>query len=115
MLPESKENIYPKTEVNVKALISYYFDQYDIDQEGAVAAILMKTSLSLNQVEYILRKISEAYVPVFRKHFPRGVALNVLFSYYGVGAFERGTFKGSKSAELIFAEFLNFLEQTEKT
>lgn len=48
MLPKREDNIYPKTEENIKALLSFYFDKYDINQVGAIEAIMSKTSLSLN-------------------------------------------------------------------
>jgi len=111
MLPQKEKNIYPKSEENLKALISYYFDRYDIDQEGAVESMLEKTSVSLNQVEYIIRNLAEAYIPVFKKHFPGGITLKVIFSYYGIGACNKDKFRGSSKAELILSEYLDYLER----
>ena len=51
MLLPKKVNIYPKSDENMKSLISYYFDRYDINQESGVECLKEKTSLSLNQIQ----------------------------------------------------------------
>lgn len=111
-LPKREENIYPKTEENIKALISFYFDKYDINQEGAIEAIMSKTSLSLNQVEFIIKKLSEAYPSIFRNYFSNGVILKNLFLMYGfslTGVEQRG----SRPAEKMKKEFIDFVENSQ--
>ncbi len=40
MLPKKTLNIYPKNEINVKALIKFYFTELELDTEGVIDFIL---------------------------------------------------------------------------
>jgi len=114
MLPQKKLNIYPKTDENLLALFSFYFDKHDVIQDNILDTVKRKTSLALNQLEYIFRKLSEAYVPVFKKHLTtRQIALTNLFAY-ALDAIESETTNkaGSKSRQLITQEFKDFVIQT---
>ena len=115
MLPNKKLNIYPKTDENLNALLSFYFDKFDVDHDKILDAVKRKTSLSLNQLEFIFRKLSEAYIPIFKKHLTiRQIALTNLFSY-GLDALENKTINtgGSKSRQMITQEFKDFVNHTE--
>jgi len=115
MLPHKKLNIYPKTDENLNALFSFYFDEYDVDHDKILETVKRKTSLSLNQLEFIFRKLSEAYIPIFKKHLTlRQIALTNLFNY-GVDALvsEMISKGGSKNRQLITQEFKDFVNQTE--
>ena len=68
MLPKKELNIYPKNDENIKAIISYYFDSYEIDLSESLEYLQAKTSISLNQMEFILRKLSEAFRSIFSKN-----------------------------------------------
>ena len=111
MLPSKTLNIYPKSEENLKALISFYFDEYDINQEGAVKMLFDKTSLSLNQLEYILKTISDAFYPIFKKYLKGQIDLTNLITY-GFAAFTQDAFSApiSQKRQMITIEFKNFVE-----
>lgn len=67
-IPEKKENIYPKTKKNVKHLLNFYFDDFEPDREGTVKFLLSKTSLTLNQLEFIVKKTAENYNFLYEIH-----------------------------------------------
>jgi len=112
MLPSKILNIYPKSEENLKALVSFYFDEYDINQEGAVKMLIDKTSLSLNQLEHILKMISEAFYPIFKKHLKGKIDLTNLIAY-GFAAFTQEAYSDSEShkRQMITLEFKHFVEE----
>ena len=115
MLPPKKNNIYPKTDENLLALFGFYFDKFDVDHDKILDTVKRKTSLSLNQLEFIFRKLSEAYIPIFKKHLTiRQIALTNLFMY-GFDALESEMISkgGSKNRQLITQEFKDFVNQTE--
>ena len=114
MLPDKRLNIYPKNEENIQALIDFYFLHYNINQEGAIQKMKGRTSLSLNQLEFIIKKLSEAFVPIFMKHLTGRIALTNLFAY-GIDAIEEVTISNanSKSRRIITQELIDFVKQTE--
>jgi hypothetical protein len=114
MLPKKELNIYPKSEENFKALISFYFDSYEIDLTESIDFLNSKTSYSLNQIEYVLRKISEAYKNIFRENLKGKITLTNLMQY----GFESLTvvekdWRRSQSGKKIMKLFLNFVKKTE--
>ena len=114
MLPKKELNIYPKNEENLKALICFYFDKFDVIQEDAIRLLLEKTSLTLNQQEFLIRKLSEAYIPVFKRHLNGQITLTNLISY-GFDALVQETIPdtGSKQRQKITNEFRTFVKETE--
>jgi hypothetical protein len=72
MLPRKEDNIYPKTRENLMALFHYYFDQYDeiVEYEKAINMALEKTSMTLNQFEFLVKHIGESW-PILFKDFLR--------------------------------------------
>lgn len=113
MLPSKEFNIYPKSDENLKALISHYFDKYDINQEGGIEKLKEKTSLDLNQIEFILRKLAEAYEPIFKKHLNRQIEILNLLEY-GFDALMETKVNGSNNRARITKEFEEFVILTEK-
>lgn len=114
MLPKTELNIYPKSDENINALISYYFKQYDIDLLESLEFLKAKDSTSLNQLEFILRKISEAYTSIFITNLNGQIKLTNLLSY----AFDALTknekeWKGSSNRNRITKEFKDFVKKTE--
>lgn len=112
MLPSKSENIYPKTDENIQAIIDYYFSEFNIGQVGALERIKENSSLSLNQIEYLIKKLSEAYVPIFRVHLKKPIELQNLLKY-GIDAIVLQEIRksGSKSRQDITLEFQNFVKQ----
>ena len=114
MLPKKELNIYPKNDENINALISYYFKHYDIDLLESLEFLKAKDSTSLNQIEFILRKISEAYTSIFTTNLNGQIKLTNLLSY----AFDALTknekeWKGSFNRNRITKEFKDFVKKTE--
>jgi len=68
MLPKRKFNIYPRNNENMQALISFYFDDFEIIQDRALDELNKHPSLTLNQIEFIFQKLIEAYEPIFEKN-----------------------------------------------
>ena len=112
MLPNKELNIYKKNRKNLKALISFYFDRYDIKNDNGIEMLKEKTSLSLNQVEFIIKKLSEAYTPVFQKHLKGQIALTTLLSY-GIEVLTYQESPGSVTKRIIQKEFAEFVNQSE--
>ena len=112
MLPKKEFNIYPKNDENLQALINFYLDKYDVNDDNGVEILKEKTSLSLNQLEFIFRKISEAYIPVFKKHLKGQITVSNLIQY-AIDALTETTINGSQNRILITNEFEKFVRQTE--
>lgn len=112
MLPKKELNIYPKSDENLKSLISFYLDKYDVKDDNGVEILKEKKSLSLNQLEFIFRKISEAYVPVFQKHLKGQITVSNLIKY-ALDALTETKINGSRSRILITNEFEEFVRRTE--
>ena len=112
MLPNKELNIYPKSDENLKSLISYYFDKYDLNLENGIEIIQKKTSLSLNQIEFIIRKLSEAYVPIFKKHMNGQITISNLLTY-GIDGLTEKEVRRSQSGMQISNEFVDFVKKTE--
>ena len=82
MIPKKKLNIYEKNEINVKALIKYYFDELELDTQGVMEYIMIeKSSIELNQLEFLCRKINEGFINVFRPNLNGEIALKNLLAY----------------------------------
>ena len=114
MLPKKELNIYPKNENNVNSLISFYFDDLDLKQNDACNKILNKTSITLNQFEFILKKINQAYTPIFRKELKGEIELTNLIQY-GLDALAEKeiNWSGSINRKRITKIFKEFVESTE--
>lgn len=108
ILPPKENNIYPKTDENLQSLISFYFDEFDIDQEGTLELLIRKTSLKLNQIEFLSKEISEAMFPIFKKHFKNDLSLTNLF-HYAFDAMTDQEINGSGKRVEITKEFRQFL------
>ncbi len=67
-IPNKLDNIYPKTRKNLKHLINFYFDDLEPDREGLLEFLISKTSLTLNQLEFILKITAENF-HFFKKNF----------------------------------------------
>ena len=115
MIPKKKLNIYPKNETNVKALIDHYFAELELDTQSAMEFIMVeKSSLELNQIEFLCRKINEAFIIVFRPNLNGKIELKNLLSY-SVDALtkKKAEWNGSMNRVRITKEFLDFVKQTE--
>ncbi len=114
MLPKKELNIYPKNDENFKALISFYFDSYELDLSESLNYLSERTSFSLNQIEFILRKLSEAYEPVFSKELKGNIKLVTLLKYgFNTLTKKQEDWNISKSGVEIGKKFLNFVQETE--
>jgi len=116
MLPKKSRNIYPKNEINIKAVLDFYFHENENILYGDIEHILLhkKRTLSLNQIEFISRKINEAYSNVFKKNLNGEMYLTNLFQY-AIDVFTKNEsdWRGSKSRLKITREFRDFIRSTE--
>jgi len=114
MLPPKKLNIYPRTDENIEALISFYFDELDVNQDGALEAVNKHSSLTINQIEYIFNKLKEAYQPIFKKRLSGTITLKNLITY-GVDALKNSepNRSGSQNRQKITKEFAEYVRQNE--
>src|SRR5690606_19979816 len=107
MLPDKRNNIYPRTEENSLAVIDFFVTTTSDNRQAAVDRV-KQTHLSLNQIEFLLKQLSEAADPLFSKHFGVNIDLDNLVSY-GVDALVHGECKyGSKNRIKITQEFKEF-------
>lgn len=117
MLPKKELNIYPKNPENLNALIGFYFDKYELDKEGAVDALLKQTSLSLNQIEFIVRNLSESWDSVFKNFFNSGTTVTNLMRY-GIEGLTKDEnnwgFGPHSKARPKIAEFIAFVKRNDE-
>jgi hypothetical protein len=113
MLPKKKLNIYPKTDENILAVIEYYFADKDIAYTTALEKLKEDKVLALNQVEFMLRKLSEAYEPIFKKNLNGRIELHNLVQYGMDALVKNGISKRSKPGQKITLEFLDFVKKSE--
>lgn len=116
MLPKNEFNIYPKTEENLNALLLFYFGKYDLTMENAIEDLITKTSLSLNQVEFIVRKLSESYKVLFEDFFKNKKPTVTNLINYGIEALtiDEAKWQGSKPRLAKIKDFLGYVQKTEK-
>ena len=114
MLPKKEFNIYPKNEENLSALLSFYFDHYNLPKENAIDNLLSKTSLQLNQIEFIIRKLSESYDSIFKDFLKYQPTVSNLINY-GLDALTKDevNWNGSQSRLKKTKEFLEYVKRTE--
>jgi hypothetical protein len=79
MLPDSSQNIYPCSEENIRAILDFYFEI----PEGNLNYVLTRTGLSINQIEYIAKRVSEN-IDYLKKHIKSLTISNAM--KYGVDA-----------------------------
>ncbi|KQT16465.1 hypothetical protein ASG31_13200 [Chryseobacterium sp. Leaf404] len=60
-LPLKNDNVYPKTKKNINHLLNFYFNDLEPNRIGSTEYLISKTSLTLNQVEFIVKKLFENY------------------------------------------------------
>tara|TARA_B110000114_G_scaffold157737_1_gene172501 strand:- start:326 stop:703 length:378 start_codon:yes stop_codon:yes gene_type:complete len=115
MIPKKKINIYPKNETNVQAIIKFYFAELEMDTEGVIKYLINeKSSLELNQIEFICRKINEGYLIVFRPNLTGQIRLKNLLDYsLNALTIDKTKWKGSIERNRITQEFLDFVKHTE--
>ena len=115
MIPKKKLNIYPKNDTNVQAIIEYYFTELDLNTEGVMEYLMNeKSSLELNQIQFICRKINESYLNIFRPNLKGQIELKNLLSY-AVDALTKDKIEwnGSQNRLKITQDFLDFVKRTE--
>jgi hypothetical protein len=105
-IPKKTNNIYPKTKKNVKYLINYYFDDLEPNREGVIEYILSKTSLSLNQIEFIVQKTAENY-SFFIQNFSNNSLLTFLKSAVDVLTKEPDEWDGSINRITLLSKIKN--------
>ena len=115
MLPKKVLNIYPKNEINVKALIKFYFAELELDTEGVIDFIInKKTSLELNQIEFLCRLVLKGYSSVFRPNLNGRIKVTNLLSYaIEALTIDETKFRGSIQRIKITKQFKDFVKQTE--
>lgn len=113
MLPPKEKNIYKTSKKNLQSLLSFYFDKYDISSKGAVSYIRTKPSLSLNQIQFIVKNLSESYELVFKESFKSTpvTAINLLqYGFDATGEDKNFISKPSNRSKKT-AEFLSYLTE----
>ncbi len=117
ILPNRELNIYPKTEENLNAILSFYFDKYLLsDKQKGVKYIMENDNLSMNQIEFIARKMSECWPIIFKDHFPNNTSYaNIM--HLGILGLTVPDIKWeySKSNRIrpVISEFIEYVNTTE--
>lgn len=115
MIPQKKLNIYPKNNSNIQAIIKYYFTELELNTEGVMEYLMNeKSSLEVNQIQFICRKINEGYSNIFRPNLNGQIGLKNLLSY-AIDALtkNRKEWNGSQNRLRITQEFFDFVKCTE--
>ncbi|HLO46224.1 MAG TPA: hypothetical protein VK175_17915 [Leadbetterella sp.] len=112
MLPKKHLNVYPKSDENILAVIDFYFSVNETSRNRALEKF-KEITLSLNQIEFIVRKLSEAIDVVFKKNLS-SIELDNLVQY-GIDALLIGECKypTSQNRKRITLEFKQFVTETE--
>ena len=113
MLPKKILNIYPKTDENILAVIEYYFADKDVVYATALQKLKDERMLTLNQVEFMIRKLSQAYEPIFKTHLRGRIELHNLVQYGIDALMKNGVSNRSKPGQKITVEFLEFVKKSE--
>ena len=113
MLPKKKLNIYPKSDENILAAIEFYFADKDVTYTDALEILKNERGLTLNQAEFILRKLSEAYESIFRINLHGKIELKNLIQFGIDALMNDGISKRSKPGQKITVEFLEFVRKSE--
>ncbi len=98
MFPSKKDNIYPLNKENINAILNYFFDI----PFGNIKWLYKQRELSINQLEFIARKVSEHQALLEEKVGPSGVTVSN-FMIYGIEASYKNPYmwKGSQSRKRI--------------
>lgn len=115
MLPKKELNIYPKINVNIRAIFLFYFDRMEIDTEGAIQYLLEEQPhLGLNQIDFMCRKIHESFEIIFKPKLNNEIKLSNLLHYAACALVKnRSEWKGSYNRNNITQAFLDFVKKTE--
>ena len=111
MLPKKELNIYPKSDENLNALLSFYVDKKLINTGSAIKE-LQSLPLSLNQVEFIIQQIYLAYEIVFKPSLNGPQELTNLITYaMDALTIEESNWKGSSNRNSITKRFKDFVKE----
>ena len=91
------------------------FAELELNTEGVMEYLMNeKSSLELNQIQFICRKINECYLNIFRPNLKGQIELKNLLSY-AVDALtkDKNEWNGSQNRIKITQAFLDFVKQTE--
>jgi hypothetical protein len=117
-LPNKEYNIYPKNEENINAVLSYYFDKYLLFEKKEAISFLMENNiLSMNQLEFIARKLSESWHQLFENFFREKTTSYKNIMNYGICGLtlpeSKWTYSIGSSARPKIREFIEFVKNTE--
>lgn len=112
-IPDKNINIYPKTKKNIKHLLNFYFDEFEPDKNGSVEYLMSKTSLSLNQIEFIVKKLHENFL-IVKSLFNNQNQLKLFLKYAIEAATQpQDTWEGSHNTKRILLLIKNKFEKIE--
>lgn len=112
-IPDKNINIYPKTKKNIKHLLNFYFDEFEPDKNGSVEYLMSKTSLSLNQIEFIVKKLHENFL-IVKSLFNNQNQLKLFLKYAIESATQpEDTWEGSHNTKRILLLIKNKFEKIE--
>ena len=112
-IPDKNINIYPKTKKNIKHLLNFYFDEFEPDKNGSVEYLMSKTSLSLNQIEFIVKKLHENFL-IVKSLFNNQNQLKLFLKYAIEAATQpEDTWEGSHNTKRILLLIKNKFEKIE--
>lgn len=117
-LPKKEFNIYPKTEENINAILSYYLDKYLVfEKVEAISFIMENNILSMNQIEFIARKLSESWHQIFEEFFIRNTTSFKNIMNYGICGLtlpeSQWSYSKGSSARPKIIEFIEYVKNTE--
>ncbi len=113
MLPPKKDNIYPRSIENLNAISRYYLDHLEnLDTTDFLNVAESFPALSLNQIEFIAKMISECYNEFFEPNFKGVKKLSNLFLYViDATAKNPSEVNGSVERRRITEELRDFLKK----
>lgn len=118
LLPKKEFNIYPKTKSNIEAVLSFYFDQFMLyDKSEGVEFLYSNSILSMNQIEFIARKLSESWNKIFLDFFSDSTTSYKNIMNYGVCGLtlpeSKWIYSKGSSARPKIREFIEFVRESE--
>lgn len=109
LIPNSNDNIYPRNQENIRAILDFYFHLPD----GNIDFLLTQKELKTNQIQFIAKQVSDN-LEFFKAKVPNGLTISNLMSY-GIDALAKSepNRNGSKSRQQITKEFRDIVTRTQ--
>jgi len=109
MIPDRSENIYPRNEENIRAILDFYFQLPD----GNIKFLFEQKKLAINQIEFIAKQISDNLDFIKNSVGSSGLTIENAMKY-GIDAMTEleSNWEGSQPRKRITGELKKLISQS---